>query len=68
MDRKNELLKSIKDLWDECPDLEFGNLIAGLTFGKYGTHNPLCNSTTDEWIKNIKETHLNLKRLRGNDK
>lgn len=65
MDNRDELLQSLKELWKECPTLEFGSLLAGLMFGKYGTHNPLYNSTTDEWIKDIKETHLNLKKLRG---
>jgi hypothetical protein len=62
---KDELLQALKDLWNECPDLEFGNLLAGLTFGKFGIHNPLFDSTTEQWIKDIKEIHLNLKRLRG---
>jgi hypothetical protein len=65
MDKKDELLQSLKSLWDECPSLEFGSLLAGLTFGKYGIHNPLGDSTTEHWIKDIKETHLNLKKLGG---
>jgi hypothetical protein len=65
MNNKEELLNELKLLWDDCSDLEFGNLLAGLTFGKYGVHNPLCDSTTEQWIKDTKETHLNLKKLRG---
>lgn len=65
MDKRDELLQSIKVLWDECPNLEFGNLIAGLTFGKYGTHNPLFESTTEQWINDIKDTHSTIKKLRG---